>query len=155
MHEQEQKIAQERGRLGALKDGRHNAGFDLDIDARVLQGLLQIRIRLQQRLILLELGAALSDDAIASCQVYQGLGISSCRCSAPQSSPPLPLCGQRGASLTAPLPLPYACRSTPASIHAHACTSVRPGSLPQKKYERRQERSLNFRNWGNDASIFC
>src|SRR4030095_10298425 len=132
-------MAQERGRLGALKDGRHNAGFDLDIDARVLQGLLQIRIRLQQPLILLELGADLSDDAIASCQLYQGFGISSCRCSAPQSSPPLP----------------YTCKSTPASIHAHACTSIRPGSLRQKKYERRQETSLNFRNWGNDASIFC
>jgi hypothetical protein len=44
VHEQEQKIAQERGRLGALKDGRHNAGFDLDIDARVLQDPRQMRI---------------------------------------------------------------------------------------------------------------
>ena len=38
------KKLQERGRLGALKDGRHNAGFDLDIDARILQDPLQIRI---------------------------------------------------------------------------------------------------------------
>ena len=37
--------------------------------------------------LLLELGADLSDDAIASCQIHQGFGISSCRCSASQSSP--------------------------------------------------------------------
>ena len=74
----------------------------------------------------------LRDDAIASCQVYQGFGISSCRCSAPQSSPPLP----------------YACRLTPTSLHAHSCTSIRPGSLPLKKCERRQETSLNFENLG-------
>ena len=39
VQEQKQKIAQERGRLGALKNGRHNAGFDLEIDAGILQEL--------------------------------------------------------------------------------------------------------------------
>jgi len=99
--------------LGALKKGCHNAGFDLEIDAGILQELLQIRMRLQQCLMLLELCADLSDDAIASCQFDQGFRLSSCRCSTPQSSPPLP----------------YACLSTPASVHAHFCASIRPGSL--------------------------
>ena len=47
VQEQKQKIAQERGRLGALKNRRHNAGFDLEINAGIPQELLQIQIRLQ------------------------------------------------------------------------------------------------------------
>src|SRR5262245_51154231 len=41
--------------------------------------------------MLLELLADLSDDAVTPCQIHQSFGISTCRCSTLQSSPPMPL----------------------------------------------------------------
>src|SRR2546425_3969087 len=54
-HQQEQKIAHQWGRLGALQDRRHNTGFDLDIDAGILENPLHLRVGAQQHLMLLEL----------------------------------------------------------------------------------------------------
>src|SRR5438128_5206880 len=82
--------------------------------------------------MLLELLADCSDDAVAPCQIHQSFGISPCRCSTLQSSPPMP----------------YICKSIPASVHTHPCTSIRPGILQQKKRWGRQEACPIFRELG-------
>jgi hypothetical protein len=65
VHEQNEKIPHQWGRLSMLKECSHNAGFDLDIDAGVLKDPLQIHVGVQQRLMLLELLADLKNHAIA------------------------------------------------------------------------------------------
>src|SRR6266704_7154472 len=82
--------------------------------------------------MLLELLADCSDDAVAPRQIHQSFGISPCRCSTLQSSPPMP----------------YICKSIPASVHTHPCTSIRPGILQQKKRWGRQEACPIFRERG-------
>ena len=62
--------------------------------------------------------------------------------------PPLPLRGQRGASLTAPRSLLYVRMSIPASIHAHTCTSVQPGSLASEEVRKKAGNVLEFRKLG-------
>jgi len=70
VHEQNEKIPYQWGRLGTLKERGHNTGFDLDIDAGILQDPLQIHVGTQQRLMLLELRADLKDHAIALGEFY-------------------------------------------------------------------------------------
>src|SRR5215831_10024282 len=99
--------------------------------------------------MLLELGADVSDDTIASCQVHQGFGISSCRCSTPQSSPSPATAWAEGRQFNgAPFPCYTARMSIPASIHTHACTSVRPGSLASEEVRKQAGNVLEFRKLG-------